>query len=231
MFNDLSIRSEDLPKTIPVFPLSGALLLPGIEIPLNIFEPRYVKMIDDAMAEKRLLGLVQPEQKFYSKLIKNKPLYKVGCLGKIRTFNETDDGRYMIILSGVSRFELDTEISSDKDYRKFEVNYDKFKEDFLIKKLREDFTLDLSKTELMKKIDSYLKGSENYTGLANINELMNTESAFLIDFLCSYMPFSAQEKQLFIESKTIEERAKTLYKVLGLAEAEAKVNIHNNTMH
>ncbi len=231
MFNDLSIKSNNLPITIPVFPLSGALLLPGIELPLNIFEPRYVNMVNDALAEKKLIGLVQPEQKFYSKLIKSKPLYSIGCLGKIKAFNETEDGRYLIVLSGVSRFELGEEIASTRGYRRFKVSYDNFKDDFVIKKLREEFKLDLSKADLVNKIDSYLKGYENYNGASSLSELLNVESAFLVDFLCSYLPFSAQEKQIFIESKTIEERAKNLYKVLGLAEAGTKSNISNLTVH
>ncbi len=232
MFNELSIKSENLPLAIPVFPLSGALLLPGIEVPLNIFEPRYLNMVDDALSDKRLIGLVQPEQKLYSKLVRNKPLYGVGCVGKIKAFNETEDGRYLIVLSGVSRFELGEEITCTRGYRKFKVSYDNYKEDFVIKKLREEFTLDLSKNDLVNKIDSYLKAQDsNFKGLANLSELVNVESAFLVDFLCSYLPFSAQEKQVFIESKTIEERAKNLYKVLGLAEAGTKSNISNLTVH
>lgn len=218
--------------TIPVFPLTGAVLFPGTEIPLNIFESKYVNMVNDALADKRVIGLVQPEQRFYSKLIRNNPLYKVGCAGKIKAFNETDDGKYLIVLGGISRFELSEEISSTRGYRKFKVSYENFKQDLIIKKLRQEFALDLSKKDLVNKVDNYLKNQEaNYSGLTNVNELLNVEPAFLVDFLCSYLPFSPQEKQLFIESKTIEDRAKALYKVLGMADAESKLITHNTTMH
>ncbi len=231
LFNDLSIKKENLPNTIPVFPLSGTVLLPGIELPLNIFEKKYINMVDDAFSEKKLIGMIQPEQKIFSKLIKNKPLYKVGCVGRIKTFNETDDGRYLIVLSGITRFETEEEIPTTRGYRRFKVKYNNFSSDCEIKKLRENFKLDVPRNDLIKKIDSYLKGYENYNGLADVETLKNVESAFLVDFLCSYLPFSSQEKQLFVESKTIEDRAKTLYKVLGIAEADSKLLTHNHTMH
>ncbi len=231
LFNNFEMKAENLPLTIPVFPLSGALLLPGLELPLNIFEPRYVKMVDDALSEKRLIGLIQPEQKLFSKLIKNRPLYQTGCVGKIKAFNETEDGRYLIVLSGVTRFKTLEEIPTTRGYRRFKVEYTDFAADLEIKKARESFKLEIKKDDLVKKIDNYLKKTDGYNGIEDIETIKNIEPAFLIDFLCSYLPFSPQEKQLFIESKTIEDRAKALYKVLGMAAAEGYFADVNNTKH
>ncbi len=231
MFNDLDIKKESLPSTIPVFPLSGALLLPGIELPLNIFEPRYVKMVDDALSEKKIVGIIQPQQSIIAKMSLGKPLYKYGCAGKIRAFNETDDGRYLIVLSGISRFEIEDEIPTIRGYRRFQVKWNNFADDFNIKTDWRNYRSDISRRELFEKIDIYLK-KNNYQGsLAGLNGFGNVDEGFVIDFLASYLPFTPEEKQLFLEAKTIEDRAASMYKVLGIAEAEANFGGGSKTLH
>jgi Lon protease-like protein len=231
LFNDLKLKKESLPITIPVFPLSGALLLPGLELPLNIFETKYINMVDDALAEKKLIGMIQPEQKILSGLTKNKNLYKTGCVGKIRAYNETEDGRYLIVLEGITRFEAVEEITTTRGYRRFKVSYDKYDEDFNIKKLRENFDFQISKKDLVLKVENFLVNNKKQDGIEDIETLMNVESGFLVDFLSSYLPFSAQEKQLFLEAESLEVRAKILYKVLGIAEAAAKNSINSKVIH
>lgn len=229
MFNDLNIKRDNLPSSIPVFPLSGALLLPGIELPLNIFEPRYVKMIDDALSEKKMIGIIQPQQTIMARISRGKPLYKVGCAGKIRAFNETDDGRYLVVLSGISRFEIEEEIPTIRGYRRFQVKWDKFPDDFNIKDEWRDFTSDINRKELFEKIDVYLKKNNYHGTLAGLNGFGNVDDGFIIDFLASYLPFTPEEKQLFLEAKNVAERANLMYKVLGLAEFEARFNGNNPT--
>ena len=116
-------EASKLPSTIPIFPLSNFIIFPNTTVPLNIFEPRYIEMIDDSMKSHRLIGMVQPKK---SGELKKPDLYEVGCAGKITSFNETDDGRYLIIINGVSRFNIEKEIETDKLYRSCKVNYQNY---------------------------------------------------------------------------------------------------------
>ena len=120
----------DLPKTIPVFPLSNFIMFPGTTVPLNIFEPRYLQMVNDSMKKHRMIGMIQPKK---SGILKKPDLHEIGCIGKITSFNETEDGRILIILNGICRFKLNSEIETVKLYRECNVQYS-------------DFTKDLSQT-------------------------------------------------------------------------------------
>ena len=117
---------QELPKTIPVFPLSNFIMFPGTTVPLNIFEPRYLQMINDSMKKHRMIGMIQPKK---TGTIKKPDIYSIGCAGKITSFNETEDGRYLIVLSGVSRFKVLSEINTDKLYRICNVDFEMFKKD------------------------------------------------------------------------------------------------------
>ena len=114
---------QELPKTIPVFPLSNFIMFPGTTVPLNIFEPRYLQMVNDSMKKHRMIGMIQPKK---TGMLKKPDLYEVGCIGKITSFNETEDGRILIILKGVCRFKIKSELNSSKLYRECEVQYDDF---------------------------------------------------------------------------------------------------------
>ena len=116
------MEKNNLPKTIPVFPLSNFIIFPKTTVPLNIFEPRYIEMINDAMSGNRIIGMIQPKNNTPVK----PSLYDIGCACKITSFNETDDGRYIIILTGISRFKITEEIKTDKLYREFNVNFNVF---------------------------------------------------------------------------------------------------------
>ena len=115
-----------LPKKIPVFPLSNFIMFPGTTVPLNIFEPRYLQMVNDSMKNHRMIGMIQPKK---SGDLKNPDLYEIGCIGKITSFNETEDGRILIILDGICRFRIDSEVKSEKLYRECEVQYNSFLND------------------------------------------------------------------------------------------------------
>ena len=120
------MKFEELPKTIPIFPLSNFIMFPGTTVPLNIFEPRYLQMVNDSMKEHRIIGMIQPKK---SGMLKKPDLYEIGCIGKITSFNETEDGRILIILNGVCRFKVSKEIQSNKLYRECNVQYNNYSND------------------------------------------------------------------------------------------------------
>ena len=115
----------DLPNKIPIFPLSNFIIFPNTNVPLNIFEPRYIQMVDDRMKGNRMIGSIQPKKK----INQISQLYNIGCMGKITSFNETDDGRYLIILNGISRFKILEEVKTDKLYREYNVSFTEFEND------------------------------------------------------------------------------------------------------
>ena len=119
-------KQNKLPSIIPIFPLSNFIIFPNTTVPLNIFEPRYIQMINDSMKSHRMIGMIQPKK---SGELKKPDLYEVGCIGKITSFNETDDGRYLIIINGVSRFKIEEEIKSENLYRSCKVSYQNYIKD------------------------------------------------------------------------------------------------------
>ena len=120
------MKKEDLPNILPVFPLSNFIIFPRTTVPLNIFEPRYIQMIDKSMKSDRMIGMIQPKK---TGELKKPDLHNVGCVGKITSFNETDDGRYLIILNGICRFKIIDEVNSDNLFRECEVKYEEFSSD------------------------------------------------------------------------------------------------------
>ena len=197
---------KNLPKKIPVFPLSNFIIFPNTSVPLNIFEPRYLEMIDDSMKNDRIIGLIQPK-----KIIKKDipDLYTVGCAGKITSFNETEDGRYLIILNGLSRFKILKEINTGKLYRECEVNFDEF--NFDTKKNREEIKfLDLEL--IFKKLKSLFK-KKGY--IVNWKKLEKQSLDQTINGLSMTSPFTLEEKQILLESKDLNIRKNLLEKILN----------------
>ena len=196
---------ENLPKVIPVFPLSNFIIFPKTIVPLNIFEPRYIEMIDDAMKEDRIIGMIQPKNSTQS----IPQLYNVGCAGKITSFNETEDGRYLIVLAGISRFKIVEELKIQKLYRKYKVNFDDFSSD-----------LDEKKEEIkfsdLKLIFNNLKSlfvKEGYN--INWKELEKQSLNQTINTLSMASPFSLEEKQILLETVNLNERKKKLELILS----------------
>ena len=159
------MKKEDLPKILPVFPLSNFIIFPRTTVPLNIFEPRYIQMIDKSMKSDRIIGMIQPKK---TGELKKPDLHRIGCAGKITSFNETDDGRYLIILNGICRFKIVDEINNDNLYRECEVKYEDFSND-LVEKTNEIKFSDL------KLIFQNLKGLFKKHGYEiNMKEIENT---------------------------------------------------------
>ena len=197
---------KNFPKKIPVFPLSNFIIFPQTTVPLNIFEPRYVKMIQDSIKTNKMIGLVQPKNNDEGSI---PDLHKIGCLGKIIKFKDTSDGRYLIDLNGLTRFEITKEISNDKSYRMFEINYDNFKEDLS----PENKNLKLSDLELIFKDLKLLFEKKGY--IINWKSLEKQNLNETINALSMASPFSLEEKQILLESKNLEARKNKIAEILS----------------
>tara|TARA_B100001027_G_scaffold171039_1_gene122513 strand:+ start:290 stop:931 length:642 start_codon:yes stop_codon:yes gene_type:complete len=198
-----------LPKIIPIFPLSNFIIFPRTTVPLNIFEPRYVDMINDSMKTNKLFGMVQP------KTVKNfdntKPpiLHNIGCLGKITSFKESEDGRYLIELKGIIRFEIKKEINSNKKYREFEIDFSNYSNDLDEKK--ED--LKFSDLELIFKDLKTLFEKKGF--IINWRSLEKQSLDEIINALAMTSPFSVEEKQVLLESKNLNIRKTKIAEILN----------------
>ena len=198
-------KFEDLPKEIPIFPLSNFIIFPETAVPLNIFEPRYVQMIDDSMKSNKLIGMVQPKKTGNL----NKPdLHDVGCIGKITSFNETNDGRYLILINGVSRFKIIEEVLTEKLYRICKISYKNFANDILEKKEKINF----SDLELIFKDLRNIFEKKGF--VINWSELKNQDLNQTINTLSMASPFSLEEKQILLESFDIKTRKSKLEEIL-----------------
>ena len=193
-----------LPNTIPIFPLNGVVMFPDTYLPLNIFEPRYLKMIDHAISnEHRLIGMIQPKNSNESD--KKSLFYRVGCAGKIIKFEETDDNRYLITLRGLSRFNLVSEKTNDKNFREADINWENFSKDLDITSKSSDFST------LKITLKQYFK-SKNIR--ANMDAIDTFNDYNFVDQITMICPFESNEKQLLLETTCILKREKLLQTIL-----------------
>ena len=199
----------NLPKIIPVFPLSNFIIFPKTTVPLNIFEPRYVEMINDSMKSDKFIGMVQPKTMENIDNLKFPVLHKVGCLGKITSFKETDDKRYLIDLKGVIRFEIKKEINSKKKYRDFEISFDNYMHDLDEKK--ED--LKFSDLELIFR--DFKKLFEKRGFVINWTALEKQSLDETINALAMASPFSLEEKQVLLEAQNLNIRKTKIAQILN----------------
>ena len=193
-----------LPNKIPIFPLSNFIIFPNTNVPLNIFEPRYIQMVDDSMKGNRMIGIIQPKKK----INQISQLYNIGCMGKITSFNETDDGRYLIILNGISRFKILEEVKTDKLYREYNVSFTEFEND-LKKKVEE---IKFSDLELIFKNLKSLFKKQGY--VINWKEVERQNLDQTINTLSMASPFSLEEKQSLLESINLKVRKERLEEIL-----------------
>ena len=197
-----------LPKIIPIFPLSNFIIFPKTTVPLNIFEPRYIEMVNDSMKADKFIGMVQPKMtKNYNEA--RPSLHKVGCLGKIKSFKEADDGRYLIGLKGVIRFEIEKEINSNKKYREFEISFENFSNDLNEKKVN----LRFSDLELIFKNLKTLFEKRGF--IINWKALEKQNLDETINALAMTSPFSLEEKQVLLETKNLENRKTKISEILN----------------
>ncbi|GJE62635.1 LON peptidase substrate-binding domain-containing protein [Methylobacterium trifolii] len=195
----------DCPAVIPVFPLPGALLLPRGQMPLNIFEPRYLAMVDDALRTDRIIGMIQPDAEAGSTPMAPK-LYRVGCAGRVTQFAETGDGRYLISLTGITRFRVESELASASAYRRCQVSYDAFAVDFEAR-AGEDL---VDREGVLTALRDFVESNDLKVDWAGIEEAPNEA---LVNALCMMSPFGVREKQAMLEAVDLKTRAEILIAV------------------
>ena len=198
---------KDLPKIIPVFPLSNFIIFPKTTVPLNIFEERYVDMVNDAMKSNKYIGMIQPRSS--NSDLKKPELYNIGCLGKIVSFKETDDGRYLIELKGITRFQIVKEIETPKKYRECEVEYSTFNHDLEDEKEEIKF----SDLELIFKDLKSLFERRGY--IINWKALEKQSLNETVNALSMASPFSLEEKQILLETKNLDLRKDKIAEILN----------------
>jgi Lon protease-like protein len=214
-----SFRLEDLPKTIPLFPLTGALLLPGGRLPLNIFEPRYLAMAEDALAARdRIIGMIQPREPGAEGMTRAgvvpppAPVYPTGCAGRLTSFTETEDGRYLIQLAGVCRFDIVDELPTLRGYRRAVANFERWRADLAPQADKGG----VDRERLLRELRAYF-AVRNIS--ADWDAITDTPDDRLVTTLAMACPFAPQEKQALLECATLDERARTMVTLLEMATA------------
>ena len=196
-----------LGPTIPIFPLAGVLLLPRGVLPLNIFEPRYLTMVNDALAADRMIGMIQPREP--RSRAEAPEVYRIGCAGRISSFEETADGRYLIALTGVSRFAVADELTTTRGYRRVQVDWSDFKDD-----LAEAAPITLNRDRFIQALVCFFQ----HNGLqANWDAVRETPDERLITSLAMICPFEPSEKQALLEAPTLAERAALMVTLLEMS--------------
>jgi uncharacterized protein len=209
---------DALPDVIPVFPLPGALLLPRGQMPLNIFEPRYLAMIDDALSSAgRLIGMIQPDPT-HPGLDEARPhLFRIGCVGRMTQFAESGDGRYLIQLTGIARFRIEEELSVTTPYRQCRVTYQPFVDDFTARKGEDD----VDRKALLRALTAFLKANNLKADWEGIE---NAPNEALVNALAMMSPYDAAEKQAMLEAPDLKTRAEILVAVTEIELAKSKTS-------
>ena len=200
---------KNLPTTIPIFPLKNALLLPGRQLPLNIFETRYLSMVSNALKTDKIIGMIQPTEKKDLKHKNNgEEVYEIGCAGKIVSSNQTPDNRYEIILQGVSRFSILKELEKVSGYRRVKVNWKNFKSD--LKKGSQAF---IDRSLLKNVLGDFAKKHSVQLDWKGLDKMKDQD---IISALIAFYPFQSNEKQAILESKNEKEQAKTIISLMQI---------------
>ena len=209
----------DLPKQIPLFPLSNFIIFPKTTVPLNIFEPRYIEMVNNCMKSNKLLGMIQP--KSFSNDINKPELHNIGCLGKITSFKETEDNRYLIDLKGIIRFKIFKEIKSSFQYREYEVDFKDYHQDLEEKQEKIQF----SDLELIFKDLKALFDKRGF--IVNWKSLEKQSLNETINALSMASPFTLEEKQVLLEAKNLDIRKNKIAEILSTYTYDV---FNNNTL-
>jgi uncharacterized protein len=198
---------DQLPEILPIFPLTGVLLLPRGKLPLNVFEPRYLAMTEDALSGNRMIGIIQPSDPLSRASVP--PVYPIGCAGRITSFSETDDGRYLITLTGVCRFETVRELPIVRGYRRVDVSWERFAAD-----LEEPGPALFDRARLVEGLKTYFK----IQGIsANWDAIDSTPDERLVTSLAMICPFEPSEKQALLECGSLSERASMMVAIIEMS--------------
>jgi len=209
---------NDLPGTLPVFPLAGALLLPRGVLPLNIFEPRYIAMVDAALRSgDRLIGMIQPQTVGAADAGANPAIHDIGCAGRITGFNETDDGRILMTLTGICRFKVTQELDAMTPFRQVKADYGPFANDLEAG----SGELDVSRTELLDVVRRYLEANNLQ---ADWDAIEQSSNEALVNSLSMISPFGPQEKQAMLEADSLEQRNQILIALAEMALAQTQAD-------
>jgi len=205
---------HDFPDTLPLFPLNGALLLPRGQLPLNVFEPRYLTLVEDALANGRMIGMIQPCHDVPDPVPDATKIYSVGCMGKIVEFRELEDGRFLITLAGISRFKVIEELEIERGYRRASVDY-------------KPYQIDLVEEQAPVNREALLNGLRSFLDLSgpdgpemldvNWDALEDAPDEDLVNALAMLGPFEDREKQALLEAVSLTERAETLITMMSMA--------------
>lgn len=204
-------KFSDLPAELPIFPLAGAVVMPGVQLPLNIFEPRYLNLVSDALASDHLLGMIQPTSET---LMDEVPaLHRIGCAGRITSYSETSDGRVILVLTGVCRFQIKREIEGHRGYRRAAVDWERFAADCH------------DNAETIADRAGFLTSLKSYCKLHGVevpwDDIEKMADADLTNLLCAHLPLSPEDKQALIETISTGERAALMRGLLDMASASS----------
>ncbi len=211
-------KKINLPKKLAVFPLSNFIIFPETTVPLNIFEPRYIEMINDSMNDSKMIGMIQPKKNTKDS---TPELYKIGCMGKITSFKESKDGRYLIVLSGLSRFEIIEEVENNKLYRECKISFNEFKSDV------DDEKEEINSSNIKLIFNNIQKLFEKKGYILNWKEIEKQNIEQIINALSMASPFSLEEKQALLETKNLNLRKSKLEEILNTYAVD---NFSNTTL-
>lgn len=202
-------KFSDLPVEIPIFPLAGAVVLPGVQLPLNIFEPRYLNMVTDALASDHLIGMIQPTSETLAEDVP--AIHRIGCAGRITSYSETSDGRILLVLSGVCRFQVVSELAGKNGYRRVRANWDRFAVDY-----QESDSPIPDRKGFLASLKAYcsLRGVE-----VPWEDVEQMDDKDLTNLLCAHLPLTPEDKQALIETLMTGERAALMRGLLDMAAA------------
>jgi len=196
----------DLPDKLPIFPLPGALVMPGVQLPLNIFEPRYLNMVEDALSASHLIGMIQP-------VGETSEIHRVGCAGRITSYSETNDGRIVMVLTGVCRFEVRSELDTLRGYRRVVPSWERFARDY-----HED-------ESRVADRDSFLSSLRAYSSLRGVeipwDDVKAMQDADLVNLLCAHLPLGPDDKQALIETLDLRDRAELMRGLMDMSSASS----------
>jgi uncharacterized protein len=204
-------KFSDLPPTLPLFPLAGAVVMPGVQLPLNIFEPRYLNMVTDALASNHLIGMIQPTSETLMDEVPE--IHRIGCAGRITSYSETPDGRIILVLSGVCRFQVSREIEEHNGYRRAQVDWERFAADCHDDEGR------------IPDRPGFLSSLKTYCSLRGVeipwDDIEKMADQDLTNLLCAHLPLTPEDKQALIETLPMAERAVLMRGLLDMASASS----------
>jgi Lon protease-like protein len=200
----------DLPAALPVFPLSGAVVMPGVQLPLNIFEPRYLNMVQAALAADHLIGMVQPRSGGKDVAADDEPdLYRIGCAGRITSYSETNDGRIVLVLTGLCRFEIEAELEQREGFRRVQPNWARFASDYDLGAKQID-----DRAEFMGSLRAFCDRRRVEVPWDDIGQMADSD---LVNLLCAHLPLGADDKQALIETVDLHDRATLMRGLLDMS--------------